>query len=162
MRNPLIFVIAIIVLALVNFKIYDKEQLLAKGTTVLLKLAPSDPRSLMQGDYMVLRYDITSLPALKAAERDGYLVISLDDKQVANFKRIYDETTALATDEHLLYFRKRGSEIRLGAESFFFQEGQANCYNNARYGEIRLAKSGESVLVGLRDAEFKRLLEQCT
>lgn len=30
MRNPLIFVIAIIVLALVNFKIYDKEQVLAK------------------------------------------------------------------------------------------------------------------------------------
>lgn len=110
---------------------------------------------------MVLRYDIASLPALKAAERDGYLVISLDDKQVVNFKRIYDETTALATDEHLLYFRKRGSEIRLGAESFFFQEGQAKCYNNASYGEIRLASSGESVLVGLRDAEFKQLSEQC-
>ncbi|MEN8218866.1 MAG: GDYXXLXY domain-containing protein [Pseudomonadota bacterium] len=161
MRRLLILIMAIIVLALVNFEIYKKEQLLAKGTTVLLKLAPRDPRSLMQGDYMVLRYDIARLPALTAAERDGYLVITRDDKQVAHFKRIYDETTPLAADELLLRFRKRGHEIRLGAESFFFQEGQAKCYNNARYGEIRLATSGESVLVGLRDAEFKRLLEQC-
>lgn len=161
MRHSLILIIAIIVLALINFKIYEKEQLLAKGTTVLLKLAPRDPRSLMQGDYMELRYDIANEPALKAAKQDGYLVISLDDKQVANFKTIYEETTALAVDEHLLQFRKRGNDIRLGAESFFFQEGKAKCYENARYGEIRLADSGESVLVGLRDAEFKRLQDIC-
>ncbi|WP_069470473.1 GDYXXLXY domain-containing protein, partial [Candidatus Marithrix sp. Canyon 246] len=120
MRHPLILIIAIIVLAVINFKIYEKEQLLAKGTTVLLKLAPRDPRSLMQGDYMELRYDIVSQPALKAAERDGYLVISIDDKQVANFKRIYEESTVLVADEFLLQFRKRGNDIRLGAESFFF------------------------------------------
>jgi uncharacterized membrane-anchored protein len=161
MRHLLILIITIIVLAVINLKIYDKEQLLAKGTTVLLKLAPRDPRSLMQGDYMELRYDIASEPALRAAERDGYLVISIDDKQVANFKRIYKESTALATDEHLLQFRKREHDIRLGAESFFFQEGQAKCYENASYGEIRLAGSGESVLVGLRDAEFKRLQDIC-
>jgi len=157
MRHLLVLIMAVIVLALVNFEIYQKEQLLAEGTTVLLELVPRDPRSLMQGDYMVLRYHIASLPALNEVEKDGYLVIERDEKQVANFSRIYEDGTALEANESLLRFRKRQRGIRLGAESFFFQEGHAEYYNNARYGELRVAPSGDSVLVGLRDAELSPL-----
>ena len=157
MRRLLVFLMAIVVLAIVNFEIYQKEQLLAEGTTVLLELAPVDPRSLMQGDYMILRYKIASLPELRAVKKDGYLVIEPDDKQVAHFKRIYNEGSPLQANEILLRFRKRGHNIQLGAESFFFQEGHAKYYNNARYGELRVAPSGESVLVGLRDDELRSL-----
>jgi uncharacterized membrane-anchored protein len=152
MRRLVVFMMAIIILAIVNFEIYRKEQLLAEGTMVLLELAPVDPRSLMQGDYMRLRYQI-DLPKSSQVQKDGYLVIEPDDKQVAHFKRIYQEGASLQTNEILLRFRQRGGEIRLGAESFFFQEGHAKYYNNARYSELRVAPSGESVLVGLRDAE---------
>lgn len=154
-RRLLVLVATVIVLAIVNFEIYNKEQLLAEGTTILLQLAPVDPRSLMQGDYMILRYRIAR--ALWEVERDGYLVIKRYKNQVAKFNRIYDDETPLNDNELLLRFRKRGGEIRLGAESFFFQEGHAKYYNNARYGELRVAPSGESVLIGLRDAEFNRL-----
>ncbi len=41
-----------------NFLIYKKENILKSGKTVLLKLAPRDPRSLIQGDFMSLRYDL--------------------------------------------------------------------------------------------------------
>ncbi len=153
MRRILVFAIAIVVLGVVNFEIYHKEQLLAEGTTVLLELVPRDPRSILQGDYMVLRYKITSLPELSKAEKDGYLVIERDETQVAHFKRIYEDDTPLQANELLLRFRKRGGKIKLGAESFFFQEGHAKYYNNARYGDLRVVPSGESVLVGLRDAQ---------
>ncbi len=155
MRRLLVFAVAVIVLAIVNFQIYQKEQLLAEGTTVLLELAPVDPRSLMQGDYMILDYKIARL--FGVAKKDGYLVIERDTNQVAQFKRMYDDKTPLQANELLLRFRKRGHRIRLGAESFFFQEGHAKYYNNARYGELRIAPSGDSVLVGLRDVEFKVL-----
>ncbi len=158
MRRLVVLIAAVLVLAIVNFKIYQKEQLLVEGTTVLLKLAPRDPRSLIQGDYMVLRYQIALWPQLKSIEaKQGYLVIELDDNQVAKFKRVYDENNPLGENELLLQFRKRGYQIRIGAESFFFQEGQAKYYTNARYGELRVAPSGESVLVGLRNAEFQQL-----
>ncbi len=157
MRRLFVFIIAVIVLAGVNFEIYQKEQLLIEGTTILLELAPVDPRSLIQGDYMVLRYKIARLEALYEAKQDGYLVIERNEDQIAQFKRIYDENTALEAGSLLLRFRKRGSEIRLGAESFFFQEGHAKYYENARYGELKVTPSGESVLVGLRDAELKPL-----
>jgi uncharacterized membrane-anchored protein len=155
-RRLLVLVAAVVVLTVVNFEIYHKEQLLAEGAVVLLELAPIDPRSLMQGDYMILDYKIARLPELRTAEKDGYLIIERDENQEAHFKRIYEEGTPLQRTEFLLRFRKRG-RIRLGAESFFFQEGHAKYYNNARYGELRVASSGESILVGLRDAEFKHL-----
>ncbi|HIE00807.1 MAG TPA: hypothetical protein EYP59_11055 [Thiotrichaceae bacterium] len=157
MRSLFVFIIAVVVLAGVNYEIYHKEQLLTEGTTILLELAPVDPRSLIQGDYMVLRYKIARLQALYEAKKDGYLVIERNEQDIAHFKRIYDENTPLEAGTLLLRFRKRGSEIRLGAESFFFQEGHAKYYENARYGEVKVTPSGESVLVGLRDAELKPL-----
>ena len=157
MRRLLVFAMAVVVLVGVNFAIYKKEQLLAEGMTVFLELAPRDPRSLMQGDYMVLRYSIATVPELKEVKTDGYLVIAQDEKKVASFSRIYEEDTALEKNELLLHFRFRQRRIWLGAENFFFQEGHAKSYDNARYGELRVATSGESVLVGLRDAELNLL-----
>ena len=53
-----ILIIANLVLLLVyfNWSVYQKEQTLKEGQLVLLQLAPVDPRSLMQGDYMRLNY----------------------------------------------------------------------------------------------------------
>lgn len=53
--------------------------------------------------------------------------------------------------------RRRGSDSRLGAESFFFQEGNAKYYTGAKYGELRVAENGDSVLSGLRGKELEKL-----
>ena len=157
-RNLIVLIAAVLVLAAINFEIYQKEQLLVQGKTVLLKLAPRDPRSLIQGDYMVLRYQIARLPELNSFQAtDGYLILELDKNQLAKFNRIYQDKTQLEENEILLQFRKRQHRIRIGAESFFFQEGHAKYYTNAKYGELRVSSSGKSVLVGLRDANFKPL-----
>ncbi|MCP4151302.1 MAG: GDYXXLXY domain-containing protein [bacterium] len=149
--------VSLVLLSLLNLLILQKEQILEKGRTLLLELAPKDPRSLMQGDYMVLRYKIAR-DADSAVSNDaptGRLVIKTGKNDMAQFVRIY-KGEALQPGESLLKYRYRGM-LRLGAESFFFQEGHAPLYNNAKYGELRVTDSGESVLVGLRDKDFKRL-----
>ncbi len=40
-----------------------KEYTLRTGTTVVLQTVPVDPRSLLQGDYVILQYKIATLPA---------------------------------------------------------------------------------------------------
>ena len=50
----------IALLGAVNYKVQQFEDVLATGKPVVLKIAPVDPRSLMQGDYMVLNYAILS------------------------------------------------------------------------------------------------------
>ncbi len=134
-----------------------KEQVLRDGQTVLLRLRPVDPRSLMQGDYMVLRYAIAD-EAVQGREppRSGAIVVRVGGERVAEFVRV-DSGGPLASDEVRLRYRLRGGELRLGAESFFFAEGAAERYASAAFGELRVDESGESVLVGLRDAERVRL-----
>lgn len=158
MRKAVFLVGAVVVFGVIGGLIVHKEHVLASGKTVLLRLAPRDPRSLIQGDYMVLRYELATGPAEAAVAKgpaDGRLVIRLDPKGVAQFVRIH-KGEATAADELLLRYRRRGG-LRLGAESFFFQEGHAGRYEKARYGELKVSPSGQSVLVGLRDEDFRRL-----
>ncbi|WIG99046.1 GDYXXLXY domain-containing protein [Myxococcus sp. SDU36] len=139
--------------------VIQKEHVLRSGTPVLLELAPVDPRSLIQGDYMVLDYAISrersASPTPPAT--DGNLVLRLDAKGVGTFVRFDTPDTPLAPSELKLRYRLRKGRYRLGAEAFFFQEGHAGRYEGARYGELRVADSGSSVLVGLRDAQRQPL-----
>jgi len=151
MRSALIFGGLALVLAVPGAMVAGKERLIAAGEPVLLRLAPRDPRSLMQGDYMVLDYEIVrGLGDVEPWPRDGALVVRLDDRGVASFVRRY-EGGQLGDRERLLKYRRRGWRLRLGAEEFFFQEGEAARFSKARYSELRVAASGDSVLVGLCD-----------
>jgi uncharacterized membrane-anchored protein len=139
------------------FTILQKENLLRKGRTVLLELAPRDPRSLMQGDYMDLDYGLSRrLRELKELPKNGYAVLKNDEKGVAVFQRLH-AGESLGPGEFLLRFRNRGFRTRIGAESFFFQEGQAGRFQLARYGELRVDDRGGVLLSGLRDNDLKPL-----
>jgi uncharacterized membrane-anchored protein len=159
MRTKLLWGMALVVLGVVNAAVWQKEQVLADGRTVLLELAPRDPRSLMQGDYMVLNYRLANDIRAKVAERsaDGLAVVTLDAQGLAAFDHIYRTGEALQPDQPLIRFRKRGNVVRIGAEAYFFQEGRAAFYAPAKYGELKVARDGEVVLVGLRDAERRPL-----
>lgn len=156
-RNLLLWLFAFLAVVVINVLVIQKEQLSATGQLVLLELAPVDPRSLVQGDYMRLRFDISDEVETETNMRDGFIVVRLDSENVARYVRIYDQNTSLAQDELLLRFRQRTYDVRVGPESFFFQEGTAKYYNNARYGEFRVSKSGDVLLTGLRGEDFEEL-----
>ncbi|MCP4765744.1 MAG: GDYXXLXY domain-containing protein [Gammaproteobacteria bacterium] len=147
------------VLLAINVEIAGKEKILRNGTTVLLRIAPRDPRSLLQGDYMALRYTMAGAVA-SAAERfemnDGTVVIELGELNEAKFVSLYKDQP-LQDRQHLLRYRKRGDSVRLASDAYFFEEGSEQEYRDARYGEIRINTNGDAVLIGLRDAEGERL-----
>jgi uncharacterized membrane-anchored protein len=152
-------VMTVIILSVINFEIAGKERIVRNGKTVLLKLAPRDPRSLMQGDYMALRYSMASAVATEAGRNksaDGIAVIQLDELNGASFVAVY-EGQPLESGQHLLRYRKRGDSVRLASDAYFFEEGQWEVYSSARFGEIRVNADGDAVLTGLRDTAGKRL-----
>ncbi len=165
MKHVLLVLWTLVLLGVLNVLVWKKERTAAHGRTVLLELAPRDPRSLMQGDYMVLTYRLANdlgdplsnegPAAGKLKEPKGLLVLKLDERGVAKGLRQHDGG-ALAADEQLLVYRNRNG-LQIGAESFFFQEGQAETYARARYGELKVDAQGQSVLIGLRDDELKPL-----
>ncbi len=155
MKNIIYWGTALLVLVVVNLLIVKEEDTLANGRTMLLQLASRDSRSLIQGDYMILRYAIAREVKRAQLQDKGYIVVSLDKNEVATFVRVHQGDN-LHADEHLLFYRNRGG-LRLGAESFMFQEGDVDLYSNARYGELKVDESGASVLIGLRGDDFKPL-----
>ena len=170
MRRHLILVGLVITLGGLGWSVAQKEAVLADGETVLLQLAPVDPRSLMQGDYMVLNYQLeralrkhydSTVPGVDTGGlEDGVAVLKLDEKKVATLVRIDDGTELAKGEVFLRYTRYRqrfGSRFKIGAESFFFQEGTGSVFDQARYGELKLDKRGASVLIGLRDKDTRIL-----
>ncbi len=160
MRKLLFIAATLLVFAVPNWAILGKERLLNSGRTVLVELGPVDPRSLIQGDYMRLRYTLPEQVrrTIQNGPIDGKVVITLDANGVAVMQRIFTAAKELGEKEMLLsYRRRRFGQAYFGARSFFFQEGQAHLYRGARYGELVVGEKGGSVLVGLRDAKFRKL-----
>ena len=156
MRKTIVILAGLAILALVNVSIYSRERLLNEGSVVILQLAPIDPRSLMQGDYMALRFQVGNdirARVAKDSPHDGYAVMTLDNRRVATFARI-DNGSPLAANEARMRYRMRETQIKFATNAFFFQEGDARLYSAARYGEFRVDNDGESILTALRDEQL--------
>jgi len=159
MRKTIAIIAGLIVLGAVNWGIYERERLLAEGQVVLLELAPVDPRSLMQGDYMALRFKVVddAFGRGRAKDvKDGRIVVKLDSRNVAAYVR-RDDGAPLAAGEAVLRYRVRNDEVKFATNAFFFQEGHAKYYGNARYGEFRSAPDGEVILTALRGGKLETL-----
>ncbi|MEN4758935.1 GDYXXLXY domain-containing protein [Chryseobacterium sp. C39-AII1] len=148
----------IILLIYFNFSVSKKEELLKNGKLVLLPLAPVDPRSLMQGDYMSLRYSISENIGAQNIPKRGFCVVHLDKNGVANKVRFQKEKLPLKKGEYLIEYTSSNSwNVNIGAESFFFQEGEAEKYEKAKYGGIKIDENGNSLLIGLFDEKLKEI-----
>lgn len=169
MLKKIALVSLLVILAVVNWSIFAKEKHLAEGKVVYLTLAPVDPRSLMQGDYMALRFRLANevykaLPKRedrkegrhKIAATDGYLVAHLDERNIGTFKGLYRDQ-ALAEDEILLQYRVRNGAVKFATNAYFFQEGHGKYYQGARYGQFRVDDKGELLLVAMYDKDLNKL-----
>ena len=167
-RRPLAIILGLVgVLAVAGWGIWSNERILAEGQVVRLELAPVDPRSLMQGDYMVLNYAVAD--ALRsangtstgpsAARADGFAVLQVDAQRVGRLARIAPTLTEAAPGENevALRYRVRDRGVRVATNAFFFQEGLEPVFRDARYGEFRVGGNGEPRLVALLDARLGRL-----
>ena len=147
------------ILAGINATVWRYEHAMSSGEVVLLRLAPVDPRSLMQGDYMRLNYEIarelTSRDTrANQAKGSDTLVIRLDAHQVASL--VADgKPDRLASDERLLQVHQSERQWQIGPDAYFFEEGTGDQYQAARYGEFRLQADGKTLLVGLRDEAYQ-------
>lgn len=124
-----------------------KARVAAEGQEVLLPLRPADPRSLIQGDFMALRYDRALTKALP--ETGGPAALRLENG-IAVAGRPLDG--APNEDEIVVRARSGKFEPRLAPDSFLFPEGTAKAWSQAKYAIVRV-RDGELVLTGLAGAD---------
>ncbi len=159
MSKVIAIVSTMIALTLVNWSIYQKEKHLQHGAEVLLELAPVDPRSLMQGDYMTLRLALAtdirknlSKEDAPLLAQDGKVIVTINENGIATFKSLNSQHQA---SELALKYRVRDERIKFGTNAFFFEEGTAKHFEAARYGVFRVANDGEMILVDLASEDFR-------
>ncbi len=153
-RN-LMLVLAVFVFAVMNYAIYEKEELRIRGEVVYVQLAPVDPRSLIQGDYMRLRYDIND-KLEKTSKKKGYAVIQPDQYGVAEFVRIHGDEP-LKENEKLVKFRRKDREKTIVPASYMIQEGTDDRYRSAEYAMFKYRGKTDYILVGLADENRNRI-----
>ena len=84
----------------------------------------------------------------------GYAVLNIDSNRVARIVRLKDALEPLNDNELIINYKIVNDRLFLGAESFFFEEGQDTLYQKATYGGLKVNAKGESLLVGLYDKDF--------
>ena len=154
-----------LVLVVMTMNIAKYENHLATGDTVLLGLAPVDPRGFMQGDYMTLSYalerDVFAAlnrdPGSYPTNEQGYVIVALDKHNVGQFVRLSanNQPENLATNEMAIHYRIRNGSMQLATNAFFFQEGHGEAFEAAQYGLFRVNDKGEPLLTEMVDSSFQ-------
>lgn len=151
---------AVCTVAVANVAIWQKEQLIAQGRPVYVRLAPVDPRSLMQGDYMALEFaipwEVRDTLRESSSARRPRVVARIDEQGIATVMRL-DDGSALAADELRIELTPRRGSWVLVSDAWFFKEGEAARWEQAQYGEFRVLPDGRALLVNMRGAKLQPL-----
>jgi uncharacterized membrane-anchored protein len=140
LERTLLLVAALLVLGLINHAIWQKEQLLANGDIVRLKLAPVDPRSLMQGDYMRLDFEVARAVRNNPKD-DGLLVVALDASRVASLRRIHTARRSLPTNTSCNTASAKGRRGSLPMRGFF-RKARRRCTKKPAWGSFAWMRRG--------------------
>lgn len=158
LRFGLIALGALGIAGLFGSQIKALEDIRQNGEIIFLDLRPVDPRALMMGDFMALRYaeEISrNLPADSAPK--GQFILTLDENRLGTFDRVSDGSDLAANEVKINYVRQKHG-VTFGAPRYYFQNGTASTYQGADYGIFKLAPSGRAILVGLADENFEKIL----
>ena len=139
MKRILFIIIILFQLGVLGFMIAKQELILQKGTKVLLKCRPVDPRSLFSGDYVILNYEISTIDqplfdsidrnikgrnpdeifvALKKNSNNDFWSVASASKDFRKLKSQYP-VVIRGTAEYWF-----GSRITYGVENYFVPQNQ--------------------------------------
>ncbi|UPK26831.1 GDYXXLXY domain-containing protein [Bradyrhizobium sp. 195] len=150
--KAVLFGVAVLVqCALLVLMVADRMQILREGREVTLQTQPVDPRDLLRGDYVVLRYDISQLPAgalagKPADARNPIVFVKLAPNADGLYAAVsvHAAPVPVTTPEVLIRGRVSyscGSDVRTfcdkltikyGLESYFVPEGEGGKLEQAR------------------------------
>jgi len=136
---------------LLALMVADRMQILREGREVTLQTQPVDPRDLLRGDYVVLRYDISQLASgalagKPAPERKPIVFVKLAPNANGLYEAVSvsSEPVAVTAPEILIRGRVNYScgsgspvfcdklTINYGLESYFVPEGEGRKLEQAR------------------------------
>ncbi|MGL4403835.1 MAG: GDYXXLXY domain-containing protein [Fusobacteriaceae bacterium] len=162
MKKIIVLINFFLIIFLFGISFWREEGNLKKKT-FYLKTAPADPRSIMQGDYMILNYELgdTVLENWRKTDESprgkGYVRARIDEKNLAHYLSLEKQYREEKDGERSLEFYINGFTVDFGVNSYFFQEGSAEKFQSAQYAEVIPLGKGKLRLKSLMDKEFRKI-----
>jgi len=164
----------------------SRDRLATEGREIFLELAPVDPLSLLQGQYMRIEFAVEreQLPLYDEVNIEGKrAVLKIDGQGIATFVGV-EKNNDLGPDEVLFKGRLRKMEdweirdlerrrqqrgdsdekifghyvrLEIPQQTFLFKENTEGRYESAKYGVFRVGESGDHILMDLADENLQKL-----
>ena len=174
LQKPLVTIVIallglVLVICVMTMNIIKYENHLATGETVLLELAPVDPRGFIQGDYMALsyalerdifaalrpakpQYDLDNSENLENLQPDfqpyqpsqGYVIVKLDANNVGHFVRLANSNGDAANNN-------TNEKLAANERAIYYRirHGSVQLATNAFFFQEGHAKAFEAAKYGL-------------
>ncbi|AKS38198.1 membrane protein [Anoxybacillus gonensis] len=147
-----LFVIIMLQVAFITYVTFDKEQHLQYGQRIKLQLEPVDPRSLIQGDYVRLQYEISTIEGMNEWGK-AQVILRKDETGVHRFVGVYSlngkprNSTMYQEGDVLVNGHIYGNTIIYGIETYFVPEKTGGeIQRHARFAYVRVSKTGDALL----------------
>ena len=151
-QNYLLLFAFAVVFIFMNVQIFQKESIKNDGEVIYFKLAPVDPRAFMLGDYMALNFEHNLRNY--SDENMQTFIVTLNDQKVVIDAEPYQGTTV--NDNQRLF--KIQDQLR--PDRFYFQEGHAKSYEEAKYGLFRYVSPSQFLLDDMTDETLAIIIPQ--
>jgi len=160
-KNTVILFVVFLQFGIIGTQIGRNEHLLQTGTKINLSLMPVDPRSLMQGDYVQLNYEISRIDELQYHEfkpkEHIKVVLRANEKGIYEYSGYY-----FAKDHWNKSYKKEPGDVIIngksdgwksvsyGIEHYFIPEktGQ-EIERKTKYATVRVSKNGNAIIISL-------------
>lgn len=164
MRKKLVIVVALLWVLAIGAFVLSRELIVQGGQEIFLKTVPVDPRDLFRGDYVVLRFDISTFDPAKFGLNSSdlkynqplYVQLSLKDgiASIASIstRKLIDGLFIKGRFDLDIGRRSDALGIRYGIENYFIPEGKGNipALRDANLmARVKVNNSGEALVVGL-------------
>lgn len=167
---PVVF--SIITILILGIIIAKNQWHLQHSRSIYIALAPVDPRSLIQGDYMILNYKLGFLDHLYEEKTTQKFIFN--QLHVPAYVQLDNQNRVIATTFQASTFpntqklilknpNNNLEQLYPATNSFLFAEGLAQCYDQAKFAEFKVDQNGKAILASLRDEDLSALhCEQST
>ncbi|WP_461201202.1 GDYXXLXY domain-containing protein [Anoxybacillus sp. TBDG-1] len=147
-----LFIVMVLQFAFIVYVTFDKEQHLRFGQQIKLQLEPIDPRSLIQGDYVRLQYDISTIEGMNEWGK-VQVVLRKDETGIHRLVGIYSlngkkrNSIVYQEGDVLVNGNIYGDTIIYGIEAYFVPEkAGGDIQQHARFAYVRVSKTGDALL----------------
>lgn len=166
-KKLIVAIIGFLWVAIAVWVISSKQQILKSGKPVLLETVPVDPRDLLRGDYVILRYKISSLDLNHMKRGKRYyrpgenIYVGLEQKgKFWEADDIYEKkadcVNVLFIKGKVRYSYRDRIEVNYGIESYFVPEGEGKDIEKKMRGN-KSSVSVEAVVDSFGNALIKRV-----